>query len=391
MLTFYRVNRSDVCILGGAYFAFFAIVGLMVPYLSVYLDRLGYNSQSIGTVLSSVAIMRIIAPSIWSALADKTNQHVLIARLGALLAFLSLLLLFWVETRLNRLLVLSAFNFFWAAVLPQVEVISLRKLAATQGLYAKVRSAGSVGFIVIATFTGIFIAEYGANAFVIIGLMLTMGLLAILMKVQPVQCSSDPLEQQEPEQGFLSWALVGLLGCCFLIQTSHGAYYTFFILHMNSLGYSAFVAGCLSGIGVISEIILFWFIGRWFNHSAVMSIFRLALYLTVVRWLLMAWFADVWPLLVLSLILHAASFGMVHSCAMRWLHDKVQGHHQAKAQALYSGLGFGAGSVAGAAIAGGLWQQGEGAFQSYLACAAIAALGVGVYYLTLQRELLQPH
>lgn len=386
MLTPSSASRSDIAVLGGAYFAFFAIVGLMVPYLSVYLDRLGYDSKSIGAALSSVAIMRIIAPSLWSALADKTGQHILIARLGALLAFLSLMLLFWVETRPIRLVVLSAFNFFWTAILPQVEVTSLRRLAATDGLYAKVRSAGSLGFIVIATFAGIFIAEYGPNAFVVIGLLLSASLLATLMKIEPVPLTAATEHLSEGREGFFNWALVGLIGCCFLVQTSHGAYYTFFILHMNALGYSAFAAGCLSGVGVISEIILFWYIGRWFRHSSVLAIFRLALILTVIRWLMMAWFADVAPLLILSLVLHAASFGMVHSCAMRWLHDRVQREHQGKAQALYSGFGFGAGSVVGAAVAGGLWQQGQGATQSYLACALIAALALLVYYFTLHHS-----
>ena len=98
MLNLPQATRSEIAYLGGAYFAFFALVGLMVPYLSVYLDRLGYDSKSIGSVLAIVATMRIVAPSMWSAIADKTGYHLQIARLGALLALLSLLLLFWVET-----------------------------------------------------------------------------------------------------------------------------------------------------------------------------------------------------------------------------------------------------------------------------------------------------
>lgn len=386
MLTHWTTRRLEIASLGGAYFAFFAIVGLMVPYLSVYLDRLGYSSQSIGTALSLVAVMRIVAPSLWSALADKTGQHLLIARVGALLALISFSLLFWVESRGMRLVVLSAFNFFWTAILPQVEVTSLRKLAGTEGLYARVRSAGSVGFIVIATMAGVFIEELGPNAFVAIGLTLSASLFLILLRVTPAPGAVKEQAESGGSQGFWQWSLVGLLGCCFLIQTSHGAYYTFFILHMNELGYSAFAAGCLSAIGVVSEILLFWYIGRWFERSTILSIFRLALFLTVVRWWMMAFGAQLWPVLVASLVLHAASFGMVHACAMRWLHEHVKRQHQGKAQALYSGLGFGGGSVVGAAVAGALWQQGEGATQSYLACSAIAGMAIVLYFFTLHRK-----
>ena len=246
MLNLPQATRSEIAYLGGAYFAFFALVGLMVPYLSVYLDRLGYDSKSIGSVLAIVATMRIVAPSMWSAIADKTGYHLQIARLGALLALLSLLLLFWVETRSNRLLVLAAFNFFWTAILPQIEVTSLRRLAATEGLYAKVRSAGSIGFTLIATFAGIVITAYGANAFVVIALLLCGSLLVVLTYVDPVPLVISPMEQVEKKQKLLTRPLLGLIGCCFLIQTSHGSYYTFFILYMHDLGYSSLAAGGLS-------------------------------------------------------------------------------------------------------------------------------------------------
>lgn len=376
-------SRSEISTLGGAYFSFFAIVGLMVPYLSVYLDLLGYNSSSIGIALSTVAIMRVVAPSLWSWLADKTGQHLLIARLGALLALFSLSLLFVVETREARLIVLSLFNFFWTAILPQVEVTSLRKLAATEGLYAKVRSAGSLGFIVIATLAGVFITQHGPNAFVIIGLGLSFCLFMSLLMVTAAPAISPQQSDAKEQTPLFSWPFIGLLGCCFLIQSSHGAYYTFFILHMADLGYSPFSAGWLSSIGVFAEIVLFWYIGYWFKRSTTLAIFQCALLLTVIRWLILAWFAAYWPLLVLALLLHAASFGMVHASAMRWLHEKVAHQHQAKAQALYAGMGFGAGGVVGPAIVGPLWLQGAGATQSYLACAAVAVLAILVYRLTL--------
>nr|WP_285817650.1 MFS transporter [Echinimonas agarilytica] len=375
--------------LSGAYFAFFAIVGLVVPYLSVYLDRLGYDSESIGIALALVSIMRIIAPSLWSALADRTGQHVLIARIGIFLALLCLLLLFWIESRTQRLIALAAFNFFWTAILPQIEVISLRRLASKEGLYAKVRSAGSIGFIVIATFAGVAIADYGAQAFVAIGALLSLLLFAILLLIKQPEAPQKSVSQDAGGSRFLSWPLIGLVGCAFLIQSSHGAYYTFFILHMNDLGYSSFMAGCLSALGVVAEVALFWGIGYCFARWSLLGILRLALVLTVVRWLLMAYFSDVWPLLLTSLLLHAASFGMVHACSMRWLHSNVDAQHQSKAQALYSGMGFGAGSVVGAALVAPLWAQGEGATVSYVACATLALAAVVLFQFTLAKPSKQ--
>ncbi|MBD1390264.1 MFS transporter [Neiella sp. HB171785] len=384
-----NVRRSDITILSGAYFTFFAIVGLMVPYLSVYLDRLGYDSQSIGELLAMVATMRIIGPSLWSAIADKTGRHILVARIGGLCALLSLVSLFWLESRLGRLIALAAFNLFWTAVLPQVEVITLRKLAVIPGMYGKVRSAGSLGFIVISTLAGVAIADYGADAFVAIGVILAVLLLANLCLVAQPKIPQQQIQQEAQSHApFWSLALIGLVTCSFLIQTSHGAYYSFFILYMVDLGYSEFAAGWLVALGVLAEIVLFWRIGSLFSRFRLMTLFQAALVLTCLRWLLMSGWADIWPVLTLSLLLHAASFGIIHACSMRWLHHHIASAHHSKAQALYSGTGFGAGSVAGPAVVAPLWQQGAGAMESYLVCAGIAALAIVVFQLTIKSSAM---
>ncbi len=356
----------------------------MVPYLSVYLDRLGYDSQSIGELLAMIATMRIIGPSLWSAIADKTGRHILVARFGSLCALLCLVSLFWLESRIGRLIALAGFNLFWTAVLPQVEVITLRKLAVIPGMYGKVRSAGSLGFIVISTLAGVAIADYGANAFVAIGVFLSVLLMANLCLVaQPTAKQQQQHQEANSDAPFWSLALVGLVTCSFLIQTSHGAYYSFFILHMVDLGYSEFAAGWLVALGVVAEIVLFWKIGTLFSRFRLLTLFQLALVLTCIRWLLMAGWPDVWPILIGSLLLHAASFGVIHACSMRWLHRNIASEHHSKAQALYSGTGFGAGSVAGPAVVAPLWQQGAGAMESYLVCAGIAALAIVVFRLTI--------
>ncbi|MBW8190420.1 MFS transporter [Neiella marina] len=386
MQTSNSLIRRDIPSLSGAYFSFFAIVGLMVPYLSVYLDKLGYDSQEIGQVLALVATMRIVAPSLWSYVADKTGRHMLVARGGILLALLSLACLFWIDSRAGRLVALAAFNFFWTAVLPQVEVITLRKLAAVSGMYSKVRSAGSVGFIVISTLTGVIIAEYGPQAFVALGVLLSACLLMILLLLQqPAEVEATAAPQGADNVRFWTPLLIGLAGGAFFIQTSHGAYYSFFILHMVDLGFSEFAAGWLVALGVIAEILLFWRIGYLFSKFSLAWLYQMAVVLTVARWLLMAWYAEVIPLLLLSLVLHAASFGLIHACSMRWLHHGVAPQHQSKAQALYSGMGFGAGSVAGPALVAPIWQQGLGATQAYILCAAVAACAFIWFQFTLSK------
>ena len=81
--------------LSSGYFFYFAILGLISPYLSVFLDGKGFSSIELGEIFAILTATKIVAPSLWAILADKTGQQLLIIRLGALCALLSFLMLFW--------------------------------------------------------------------------------------------------------------------------------------------------------------------------------------------------------------------------------------------------------------------------------------------------------
>ena len=125
--------------LSSSYFFYFAILGLISPYLSVFLDGKGFTSLELGEIFAILTATKIIAPSLWAILADKTGQQLLIIRLGAVLALLSFMLLFWLDNYWAISLCLALFSLFWTAILPQLEVLTLNSVRRSSKIYARIR------------------------------------------------------------------------------------------------------------------------------------------------------------------------------------------------------------------------------------------------------------
>lgn len=98
--------------------------------------------------MALLQLSRIVAPNLWGWMADKSGKRVEIVRFGALMTCLMFISMFWQDTALGIGLVMLAFSFFWNAVLPQFEVITLEELGDKKDKYSQIRLWGSIGFIV---------------------------------------------------------------------------------------------------------------------------------------------------------------------------------------------------------------------------------------------------
>lgn len=104
--------------------------------------------------------------------------------------------------------------------------------------------------------------------------------------------------------------------------------------------------------------------------------------LAVVRFLMIGWGVDYLVVLLLAQVLHAATFGAYHAASVGMVHELFQGRHQARGQALFGSLTYGAGGVLGGLLSGPVWQH-YGASVLYTASSAMALTGL---LLMLQRS-----
>lgn len=388
MSLFFRLSSN--------YFFYFAILGLTSPYLSVFLDAKGFSSIELGEIFAILTATKIVAPSLWALLADKTGKQLLIIRLGALSALVSFALLFWLNSYWPISFALALFTLFWTAILPQLEVLTLNTVRHSSKIYGRVRLWGSLGFIALAVIAGqvmeLVDSERFTLAFTLMGVLILLLLFVSTLrvksyqKIRQKQHASVAIGPKFAESCFVIFFISGIL-----LQISFGPYYGFFALFLRDLGYSGFAIGSLISLGVIAEILVFIFAGFFFKAFTVKQLMIFSLAVTALRWYLVGIFADSVWILSLTQLIHAASFGLYHSASMLFISQHFPPSQQSRGQAIYLGGVYGLGGAIGAYLAGVLWLDGEGATTTFLVASAAALLStILMLFFTEEKRIKKP-
>ena len=342
--------------LSSFYFFYFALLGCISPYWGLFLDGRGYSAQEIGELMALFGLVRIIAPNIWGALGDYSGRRMALLRLGCAMCALIFINIFWVSSFFTMALIMVGYGFFWAAVLPQFEVVTLNYLQEKTDDYSKIRIWGSVGFVVFVLLLGA-VFDFISVQYLPVFMLWLLGLIFLSSTtIKGQELTHDHVESV----GFLSLVkrpeVMGFLLAAFLMQLSHGAYYTFFSLFLEKAGYSNILIGVLWAVGVIAEVLVFLVVHRLFKTINYKTVLVVSLLLAAIRWYFTAHFVDVLWLLILLQLTHAATFGTMHAVSMHYIHQYFQGKHQGQGQALFSSLTYGAGGAVGAVASGYVWE-----------------------------------
>jgi PPP family 3-phenylpropionic acid transporter len=368
--------------LSALYFVYFALLGAMAPYLSLYLESEGFSLLEIGQLVSLLMVTKMVAPLIWGSLADKYNKSLLLVRVGALMTLVCYLGFFWAHTFWSFAVVIVLYSFFWNAVLPQIEVLTLYNLAEQKNRYSRIRLWGSIGFIISVALCGWLFDRQELTVFPWVLLFLISAIVIVsFMGFSEVQLTKTQTKfgKAFKFQLLRPWVLL-FFSANFLLHLSHGAYYTYFSIYLSSLGYSKVQIGGLWALGVIAEVMMFVVMHRWLKRSPIENIMLLSLLFTVIRWMMTAVYADSFMIIALVQCLHAFSFGAMHVASIQFVHHNFEQQSQGRAQALYSSMGFGAGGAVGAYLSGYMVSS-HSYSNAFLVSAIICSIGFGLVLL----------
>ena len=377
--------------LSGFYFAYFAVLGAMVPFWSLFLQDRGFSLTDIALLTAIPLGTRIVAPNLWGWIADRQRARLPIVRAGTLAALLVFAGVWFVDSFAGMALVMTGYSFFWNAVLPQFEVVTLNHLGPHIAEYSRVRLWGSVGFILA-------VVGLGAVFDVVSVSWLPAFMLAIMvcmwwMSLSTTEAGPVPAAHESSGE-FLRllrqpviWAL---LFACLLINLSHGPYYTYFSIYLDTRGWTRLGIGGLWALGVIAEVIVFIYMHRILARVGAVNVLAGAAAGVVLRWLLLAFLADSLAALLLAQVLHAVTFGFLHAAAIHLTHRLFTGTSQGRGQALFSSVSYGVGGASGALAAGALWPV-YGAEVAFVAMSAAGLVALLTIIVLLARHPLLAH
>lgn len=341
------------------YFAYFAFLGGVAPFLALYFDHLGFSAARIGELIAIPMLMRCIAPSLWGWLGDTSGQRLAIVRLGAVLTALTFCGIFYRQDYLWLALIMALHSFFWHAVLPQFEAITLSHLGAQSARYSLIRLWGSVGFIATVVGLGWVLEQQGLDSYPAVMLAILLGIVICSLLVQSPAAQTPAQRQGGAGAFFAQLRRPGVLAffcSAGLMQLSHGPYYTFLSLHLEALGYSRSLIGSMWALGVVAEIGLFVVMTKVLRRFTLKQLLLASLLLASLRWLLLGTMAGHLPVLLLAQLLHAATFGSFHVAAIHYVQRSFSDALQGQGQAFYASLS-GVGGALGALYSGYSWNS----------------------------------
>ncbi|MDH1011202.1 MFS transporter [Pseudomonas nicosulfuronedens] len=342
--------------LSSFYFFYFCLLGGTAPFLALYFHHLGFSSARIGELVAIPMLMRCVAPNLWGWLGDRSGQRLAIVRFGAVCTALCFSGIFLGHSYAWLALIMAGHAFFWHAVLPQFEVITLAHLSGRTESYSRIRLWGSIGFICTVVGLGWLFEFASLDAYPLALLAIMLGIVGASWWVPNAQ---PPARQDEANAGgFLQQLLKpGVLAfylCVCLMQLSHGPYYTFLTLHLEALGYPRGLIGQLWALGVVAEVLLFLVMPRLLKRFSLRQVLVASFLLAALRWLLLGTLAGHLPVLLFAQLLHAATFGSFHAAAIHFVQRSFQARQQGQGQALYAALA-GTGGALGALYSGYSW------------------------------------
>ncbi|MEW6445887.1 MAG: MFS transporter [Pseudomonadota bacterium] len=360
----------------GYYFAYFAALGIFLPFWPLYLKDEGFDPASIGFLMGLFGLTKLAGPPVVGWLSDHQGRPMRWVRAASLLTLLGFAPVFVAHGLWEMALVMALFTLAWNAAMPQFEAVTLHALGTQSHRYARIRLWGSVGFVVTAFGIGPMLDGWGAGILPWVLLAMFAAMLALAL-LTPDQHGMHG-EQNAPRAAV--WPILRrpeialFLGASFLLQASHGSYYAFYSVHLEQHAHSKTLTGALWALGVLAEVVIFMLVHHWLPRVGAAALMLLTLLLTSVRWLMIGALPDSVAALVIAQLLHAFSFGVAHAASVDFIRRHFTGGTQGRGQALLSSLCYGAGGVLGFWLAGASWQW-LGALPSFIISAALALGG----------------
>ncbi len=371
-------------IIGSFYFFYFSIVAVYVIFMPKVLQIVGYSPSEIGIIFAAAPLVRFLMPFLflkYISLDARVFNAALVLTFVSSLLFYPFISFFWPLLLSNILLGIGM-----SLVIPYVESVALSHMPKES--YGKVRLFGSIGFILVSLVLVNYLATpTNAITFLNISALLTLvfGLLTARHEAKRVIAKDS---EGKPFRLMEHWPLWLSL---FLMQVGFGAFYNFFTIYASShpIGVEQFDLSAMEitiylwSFGVICEVFMLYFQAPLLQGN-LLRLLQLSVGITVIRWLILAFFPENLVLLFISQSIHAFSFALYHSAAIMYLHSLYA--NKKLSQQFFAGIAYGMGGFIGAAGSGFIYEVSPQGL--YVVAAMITLLSFMFLWLEHRRTCL---
>ena len=365
---------------GSFFFLYFAYVGLVSPYASLFFVDRGFSVIEIAVLMSMLQITRIVGPFSWGWLSDYLSNRIGIIRVCACLAALVFLCIFYLQDYIGFFIWMFVLHTILSSQMPLGETATIHALYKDNSFdkrYGRLRLWGSIGFIAMVLFAGELFQRKGIELYPYVGTVILFSLAAITFGLHEPKMERRKMVRGELFAVLLNPDVRWFLVSGFFMIFAHASLYVFYSLYLANLGYDKFQIGLFWALGVAAEVLFFYFQNKVLSRVDSEIILQGAFGIGVVRFILIAFFPTT-IVLMLAQLMHAGTFAAHHSAATKLLQRWFTGPLQARGQAIMATVSYGLGGTIGGLCAGWIWdlfQPRDVFVMSALAC-GIAGMAI---------------
>lgn len=376
-----KAPASGKAILASQYFLYFGVMGIFLPYFNLYCYKLGFTGFQIGVLSASRSVVMVLSPLLLGALADRFHArkpiyiscHFLSAAVWCFYLFTSD---FWM-----MLIITVCYTVFYSPIISFLEAFTIDTLGSRKKSYGSIRVWGTVAFIVTVFSLGKILDIYPIG--IILPLILAGSVIHALfaIKIPDIKPKNNKPFLREAGALLKKRQVILFLSSAFLMLVSHGAYYGFFSIHLENIGYGRTFIGAAWAIASIAEILVMINSDRIFKRFSIENVIIFSFITAVARWLTLSAVKSP-ALILLSQTFHAVTYGAFHVSSILYIDSMTSDETKTLGQSLNNAVTYGLGLMVGFFASG--WLYGKAGSPALFALSSLVALAGGIVFMVFK-------
>ncbi|MGD9279535.1 MAG: MFS transporter [Desulfobacterales bacterium] len=364
-------------VIGSQYFLYFGVLGIFLPFFNLYCYHLGFSGFRIGILSAVRSVALVLFPLIWGALADRLNARRPIYILCCFCSALIWMLYLFTTDFWPMLAITIFYGMFFSPIISFLEAFTMDILGKEKKSYGRIRVWGSISFIAAVLVLGKIIDLYSVEIIVVLILAGSL-MLSVISTQVPVLQIAKRKRLAAGAKSLLDRHVVVFLFCAFLMLVSHGAYYGFFSIHLENLGFGSTFIGLTWALASGAEIVVMLRSDQIFNRFSIKAVLIFSFMVAALRWLIL-FFVQSAAAILFAQVLHAVTYGTFHIASILYIDRLAPDKAKTLGQALNNAISYGLGLMVGFFFSGYLYEI-IGSFALFIISSLIALCGGLIFW-----------
>jgi MFS transporter, PPP family, 3-phenylpropionic acid transporter len=364
-------NTRIKMIISSQYFLYFGLLGVFLPYFNLYCYHLEFTGFQIGLLSSIRSVMLVLFPLLWGSLADRFQLRRPIYIFCCFTSTIAWAFYLYHQEFWMMFVITIFYGIFSSPLISFLEATTIESLGKEKKQYGKIRAWGSFSFIMTVIVMGRII-DLSSVQIIILCILIGSTLMSLFSTAIPGVAPQKKSIFISQAKHLLTRKVFIFLICAFLMLVSHGAYYGFFSIHLEKLGYDSTFIGFSWALASTAEIFVMIKSESIFKRFSMEKVLVFSFFIAVLRWLTL-YTATSTAIILLSQLSHAVTYGTFHMASILYIDQLAPKETKTLAQAANNALTYGLGLMVGFFLSGILFEP-LGTYNLFLLSAGVAAL-----------------